>query len=85
MWVYIESDFLRDYGINLIEEFPHMSWRRFTTLLRGLSPYGAVATNYQRIKKEFEERQAKEENKPSNAVNSFWSTIASLKEIRNED
>lgn len=36
-WGYIEADFQREYGINLMEELDKMSWRRFLTLLRGLS------------------------------------------------
>ena len=33
----IESDFLREYRIDLFQEITSMSWRRFKVLLRGLS------------------------------------------------
>lgn len=39
----MEADFARDYGIDLTERLEKMSWRRFSVLLRNLSPYGAVA------------------------------------------
>jgi hypothetical protein len=33
----IESDFLRDYGINLGEVFYTLTWRRFISLFSGLN------------------------------------------------
>jgi hypothetical protein len=37
-WTYIEADFIREYGIDLMESLPGMSWRRFSILLKGLGP-----------------------------------------------
>lgn len=36
-WLYIESDFQREYNINLAQEVDNMTSRRFFTLLFGLS------------------------------------------------
>lgn len=33
----IEADFQREYNIDLSESLSRISWRRFTTLLQGLS------------------------------------------------
>ncbi len=43
LWDAVEADFARDYGIDLTEQMDRMSWRRFSALLRNLSPQGAVA------------------------------------------
>ena len=43
LWDAVEADFTRDYGIDLTERLDRMSWRRFSALLRNLSPWGAVA------------------------------------------
>ena len=34
---------MRDYGIDLVEQLPDMTWRRFLALCQNLSPHGAVA------------------------------------------
>ena len=44
MWDAVEADFLRDYGIYLVERLDKISWRLFLSLLNNLSPYGAVAS-----------------------------------------
>lgn len=44
IWDAIEADFLRDYGIRLVEQLDHMSWRYFLTLANNLSPWGAAAS-----------------------------------------
>jgi hypothetical protein len=36
-WGYVEADFQREYHIDLSKELTRMGWRRFKTLLRGLS------------------------------------------------
>lgn len=36
-WACIESDFEREYKINLCKDLKGLSWRKFTTLVRGLS------------------------------------------------
>jgi hypothetical protein len=38
-WRLIEADFQREYGINLIEALPRLSWRRFSVLLNGVSEH----------------------------------------------
>ena len=54
MWDAVEADFLRDYGIDLMQQIDTMSWRRFTALFRNLSPYGAVATRADELREEQE-------------------------------
>ncbi len=34
----MEADFQREYGINLVEALPAMSWRRFLSLVNGFGP-----------------------------------------------
>lgn len=79
MWAYVEADFRRDYGIRLCDELPNMSWREFQVLLQGLSPWGAVATNYESMaeKARLEEESASET--PSSAVQSFWAAVTAYK------
>lgn len=48
----MEADFLRDYGIDLMEQLDTMSWRRFTALFRNISPYGAVATRADELREQ---------------------------------
>lgn len=36
-WSAVEADFQREYGLNLVREMSLMSWRRFLSLLAGLS------------------------------------------------
>ena len=40
----VESDYKREYRIDLSRELGSMSWRRFAILLRGLGPHSASAT-----------------------------------------
>lgn len=40
----MEADFQREYRINLVTEIRGMTWRRFSTLLRGLGPESAVVS-----------------------------------------
>ena len=46
----MEADFLRDYGIDLMERIGDMSWRRFAALARNLSPFGAAALRAGRLR-----------------------------------
>lgn len=41
----MEADFIREYGIDLVAELEKMSWRKFMTLLRCLSPQSATITH----------------------------------------
>ncbi len=43
-WVFVESDFQRDYGIELARVWHTLSWRRFITLLSGLSKDSSFLT-----------------------------------------
>lgn len=47
----MEADFLRDYGIDLMEQIDQMSWRRFVALFRNISPYGATAARAEELRK----------------------------------
>ena len=40
---------MRDYGIDLMDQLDHISWRRFLVLFQNLNPYGAVATRVQEM------------------------------------
>ena len=51
IWDAVEADFLRDYGIDLMEQLDQMSWRRFTVLFRNLSPYGASASRAEELRR----------------------------------
>ena len=55
MWDAVEADFLRDYGIDLVEQLDVMSWRRFTTLFRNLSPFGAIANRADELRQQQEQ------------------------------
>lgn len=39
----MEADFLREYGIDLMEQMESMTWRRFLCLTKNLSAQSAVA------------------------------------------
>lgn len=41
-WAWVESDFLREYDIDLSVEIETISWRKFMVLLRCLSPHSAT-------------------------------------------
>lgn len=38
----VEADFTREYRLDLAKELPRMTWRRFQTLIRGLSSDSAT-------------------------------------------
>lgn len=48
---YIEADFLREYGIDLLES--EMSWRRFCVLYGALSRESAAFRNYDRVARKY--------------------------------
>lgn len=35
---------MREYGVDLVADLPHLTLRRFMVLVRGLGPHSAVAT-----------------------------------------
>lgn len=78
MWAYVEADFRRDYGIRLSDDLPRMTWREFQALLRGLSPWGAVATHYEDEARRQRLAAERESGKPGAAAASFWQQIASM-------
>ena len=78
VWAYIEADFRRDYGIRLVDELSRMSWREFCVLLDGLSPYGSLATNYERLLKEQEANEPKSEDEQRSSADRFWQSVASI-------
>lgn len=55
-----------------------MSWREFQTLLNGLNPHGAVASNYFAALKEQEATREKTETEKQAAASSFWASVASI-------
>lgn len=73
MWAHVEADFRRDYGIILSKELPKMSWREFQVLLKGLSPWGSVATNYKD-----EMKRVRVEQESGRGELTFWQRIASI-------
>lgn len=74
IWDAVEADFLRDYGIDLVEQIDKMSWRRFLALLNNLSPYGAVAM---RIDAEHDKNETDELTDEQRA-NAFFSSVVSI-------
>ena len=54
----MEADFQRDYGMNLGEALDGMSWRRFSVLVRHLSPFGAAAQAAEKIRAEGEDSES---------------------------
>ena len=60
MWSYIESDFQREYHIDLTTV--DFSWRRFIALLSGLSAEGAFFTMYKEHAKRTKEAISGAEN-----------------------
>ena len=75
IWDAIEADFLRDYGISLMERIDHMTWRHFLVLLNNLNPHGAVAARVRAEADKMTETTASEDEK---AANDFFSSIVSM-------
>ena len=75
IWDAVEADFLRDYGIQLVEQLNNISWRKFTVLLNNLSPHGAVA-----MRMSMEESKAPEESPEDDeaAANAFFARVVSM-------
>lgn len=74
IWDAVEADFLRDYGILLVERINDMSWRFFLNLLNNLSPRGAVAIRIQAEQEKPSDNPADDEA----AANAFFSSVVSF-------
>lgn len=74
MWDAGEADFIRDYGIRLVERIDTMTWRQFLVLLHNLSPGGAVAV---RVRAENDKRQDAPAD-DQEAANDFFVSMLSL-------
>lgn len=61
----MEADFLREYGVRLAEELPHMGWRQFKNLLCGLSPDSALHRHWRVLPQSGRQ-----------AAGAFWSALA---------
>ena len=70
----MEADFQRDYGLDLGKELDGMSWRRFSVLLRHLSPFGAVAQAAEKVREEGEDTQQ--------AAGAFFQSMVGFPDIR---
>ncbi|MBR3795960.1 MAG: hypothetical protein IKK34_08030 [Clostridia bacterium] len=79
IWDAIEADFLRDYGIDLVEQLDGMTWRRFLILCRNLSPNGAVAVRI-RAQQDLqeEERDETDEERDRRQAAAFFSSVISV-------
>ena len=75
VWGWVEADLRRDYGLELTEALPRMSWRTFKVLLDGLSPCGALAAHY----REALDRQRMEEDDGRDAAAAFWNRMAAFR------
>lgn len=72
---------MRDYQIDLVEQIDTMSWRRFSTLFRNLSPYGAVASRITEMKRKPQEDVTVEEGRSQAAA--FFASVLSTNGTRN--
>lgn len=75
LWDAVEADFKRDYGIDLMEQIDHMTWRRFIVLFSNLSPYGATASKADMLRKQLEEEPDEETSEQQ--ANDFFASILS--------
>lgn len=71
---------MRDYGIDLVEQIDFMTWRKFSILFRNLSPFGAVASRVQEMKKKPDDVVTEEEGRSQAAA--FFSSVLSTKGTR---
>ena len=83
MWDAVEADFLRDYGIDLMEQLDHMSWRRFVVLFGNLTPYGATAIRADELRKE--QQDEPDERRDRQAAADFFADILRTKKGSGSD
>ena len=74
IWDAVEADFLRDYGIRLVEQLDQMTWRLFKVLMDNLSPNGAVAVRIRALNDHPEEDAGDDEA----AANDFFASVMSI-------
>ena len=72
----MEADFLRDYGIRLVEQLDTMTWRYFLTLVNNLSPYGAAATRISEIREKPEPSDDPDEDR--RAAEAFFASVVAV-------
>lgn len=70
----MEADFQRDYGLDLREALDGMSWRRFSVLVRHLSPFGAAAQAVEAVREEGEDTQQ--------AAGAFFQSMVGFPDVR---
>ena len=74
VWDAIEADFLRDYGIRLVERLDDMTWRFFLVLVNNLSPWGMTAAKIAEEQKKPEEDELSERQ----AADAFFAAAVSI-------
>lgn len=78
IWDAVEADFLRDYGIVLMEQLDSMSWRLFLVLLNNLNPYGAVSTQIRASSDKTEDDKESDPQKDKEDADRFFSSMISV-------
>ena len=78
IWDAIEADFLRDYGIVLMEQLDSLSWRLFRVLLHNLSPYGAVATQVRANEENTDNDKEADPEQDKKDADKFFSSMLSV-------
>lgn len=70
-WALIESSFQADYGMDLMEELPVLTWRKFCVLLGGLSRNSALVSTLMARRRE-KKRIITNPEKAERAVDKVW-------------
>lgn len=73
VWDAIEADFLRDYGIRLVEHLDAMTWRYFLVLVNNLSPWGTTAAKIAE-----EQKKQTDEVSEQEAADMFFARTVSI-------
>ena len=73
---------MRDYGIDLMEQLDHMTWRRFVVLFSNLSPYGATASRADEERRKMDKEPDEEESRQNAAA--FFGDITSTRKGRED-
>ena len=78
IWDAIEADFLRDYGIVLMEQLDSLSWRLFLVLLNNLNPHGAVSAKIRAQEDEEENKKDQDPEQDRKDADKFFSSMLSV-------